>query len=59
MGGRKKCNDSERNESMEEQLQVRKQYLCHRHGTVSPVRAMSHDNARIHARTRRLGFLDG
>ena len=43
VGGRKECNYSERDGSTEEQLQVRKQYLCHTHGTMSPAIAMGHD----------------
>ena len=60
MGGGKQCNDSERDDSTEEQMQLRKQYLCHPHDTVCPAIAiaMDYDNARIHARTQWLGFLN-
>ena len=44
VGGRKECNDSERDASTEEQVQVSsRQYLCHSHGTVSPAIAKGHD----------------
>ena len=38
--GEKGCNDSERNESNEEQLQCRKQYVCALRGTLSPAIAI-------------------
>ena len=38
--GKKLCNDSQRDESNEEQLQCRKQYICTPHGTLSPAMAM-------------------
>ena len=46
-GGRKSCNDSERQESTEERVQCKKQYTCTPNGTlalamVSRTRAWNH-----------------
>ena len=43
--GEKGCNDSERDESTEEQLQCKKQYIDTPHSTLSPVIAMGHGHA--------------
>ena len=45
---KKVCNDFERDESTEEQLQCNEQYKCTPHGTLSPLSpamAMRHGNA--------------
>ena len=42
---KKRSDDSERDESNEEQLQYRKQYICSLPGTMSPAMAMGHGNA--------------
>ena len=43
VGGRKECNDSERDGSTEEQLRVTK-HLCHIQSTMSPTIATDHDD---------------
>ena len=41
-----RCNDSERDESTEEQLQYKRQSVCSPHGTLSPAMVMSQSLAR-------------
>ena len=57
---KKRCNDSERDESNEEQLQCRKQSICTSHGTLSPFMAMpAHQiKHRIHAKSMPNHFLE-